>query len=153
MLSNGYKGWSGIDSLVSTPIYLVICFVFLFISKPTQTRCYWIKLAARSIIRTTNLLGYDPLSFVLNGTPCACGSFKMSIYNRSSFWRRYRGLKCVLLRCYFKPIFHSFMLLLLFFIVSCIIATVALKSVPECFTIFDLLYFIVGEDVCYKSFR
>ncbi|KAF6135741.1 hypothetical protein GIB67_028597 [Kingdonia uniflora] len=56
----GFNGWSGIDALVSTPIYLVICFVLLFISKPTQTRCYWIKIVARSIIRTTCLLGYDP---------------------------------------------------------------------------------------------
>ncbi|KAF6161782.1 hypothetical protein GIB67_008543 [Kingdonia uniflora] len=56
----GFKGWSGIDSLVSTPIYLVICFVLLFISKPTQTRCNWIKLVAQSIICTTSLLGYNP---------------------------------------------------------------------------------------------
>ncbi|KAF6152777.1 hypothetical protein GIB67_004606, partial [Kingdonia uniflora] len=55
-----------------------------------------------------------PLSFVLNGTPCACGSFKTSVYNRSSFLCRCRGLKCVLLRCYFKPILPSFMLFLLF---------------------------------------
>ncbi|KAF6144146.1 hypothetical protein GIB67_004819 [Kingdonia uniflora] len=60
---NGNKGWSGIDALVSTPIYLIICFIFLFILKPTQTRCYWIKLVARSIIRTTSLLGYDPAFF------------------------------------------------------------------------------------------